>query len=245
MRRNALHCRAWRNGGFTLVELLVVIGIIAILVAILLPSLARAQESSRRVNCLSNLRHVHQAFMLYALDHHDQVPLGYRGGNTQWNSMVYSATAKKIVLFGLLQLEGRMKSPRVFFCPSENDTRSMFDTPENPWPPGPDGVGTAQVYAGYGARPAINLPDNPIAGELTYPRMNQFKNLAIFGDLTATPARLDTRHRTGINVLYGNGGAHWVDRKAIDDDLKLCPIIDPKNPPNAAQQRIWEALDRQ
>src|SRR3954453_20354257 len=174
---------------FTLVELLVVIGIIAVLISILLPSLAKAQEGSRRVTCLSNLRQVHQSFMLYALDHHDQVPLGYRGGNKQWNRMIYSSTAKKIVLFGLLYTEGRMKSPRVFYCPSENDPRSMFATVENPWPPGPNAVGAAQVYAGYGARPEENLPDNPIAGEYVYPKMNRFKNLAIFGDLTATPSR--------------------------------------------------------
>jgi prepilin-type N-terminal cleavage/methylation domain-containing protein len=240
MSRSPRHLRA-----FTLVELLVSIGIIAVLISILFPSLARAQESSRRVNCLSNLRQVHQSFMLYAMDHHDQVPLGYRGGNTQWNSMMYSATAKKIVLFGLLHTEGRMKSPRVFFCPTEIDPRSMFNTPENPWPPGPDGVSLAQVYAGYGARPATNLPDSPIAGQYTYPRLSRFKNQAIFGDLTATIARVDTRHRNGINVLFGHGGARWVDRKAFDDDLKLCTAITPNGSSNEPQQRIWEALDKQ
>jgi prepilin-type N-terminal cleavage/methylation domain-containing protein/prepilin-type processing-associated H-X9-DG protein len=59
---------------FTLVELLVVIGIVALLVGILLPSLARARESARATQCLSNMRQVGMAFTMFASDHGGHLP---------------------------------------------------------------------------------------------------------------------------------------------------------------------------
>ena len=65
-----------RTRAFTLIELLVVIAIIAILAAILFPVFARARESARRSNCLSNLKQIGVAFQLYAQDYDETYPSG-------------------------------------------------------------------------------------------------------------------------------------------------------------------------
>jgi prepilin-type N-terminal cleavage/methylation domain-containing protein len=66
-----------KKRGFTLIELLVVIAIIALLLAILLPSLAKVKKIARRVVCATNLRSIGQAFHTYAAENDDKVIEGY------------------------------------------------------------------------------------------------------------------------------------------------------------------------
>ncbi len=66
--------------GFTLVELLVVIGVIAVLIAILLPALTKAQRQARSIACLSNLRQLGMAHQLYLSENRNTIiPAGWSG----------------------------------------------------------------------------------------------------------------------------------------------------------------------
>jgi prepilin-type N-terminal cleavage/methylation domain-containing protein/prepilin-type processing-associated H-X9-DG protein len=78
-RRERLHRRLRRGGGFTLIELLVVVAIIALLIAILLPSLQRAREAGRNVDCRSQLHQLSMGFYYYARDYKGALPVYWTG----------------------------------------------------------------------------------------------------------------------------------------------------------------------
>src|SRR5260370_20684933 len=63
-----------RSAAFTLIELLIVIGILAILAAILLPVLTRAKSAAQATLCINNTKQLTLAWLIYAGDHDDRLP---------------------------------------------------------------------------------------------------------------------------------------------------------------------------
>ena len=244
--------RVGRNG-FTLVELLVVIGIIAVLIGILLPALSRAREGARRTQCLSNLRQLHLAVVMYANAYKDTVPLGCWSNYRQQNFMVWRLGKSQPIVFALLDEARLMKSPQTFYCPGDAHHETQFDTPTNPWPPFPPAP-AVNVRIGYGSRP-IDYKGNVVNWEGSYPfpgtwpnpnfqKLVKYKNMAILADIFAAPSRLQHRHKKGINVLYGHGGAKWVDAKPIMNDVNQCKDTFSHSY-DAYQENIWKTLDNQ
>lgn len=121
-----------RRKAFTLIELLVVIAIIALLISILLPSLSRARELSKRTVCSANLRGIGQAMYIYAQDEPGVFPCV---------AEVYTGTGNNMAMFrpmdrttpppttGIpsittdlwLMVRANNTTPKQFICPSTTD----------------------------------------------------------------------------------------------------------------------------
>ena len=122
---------------FTLIELLVVIAVIAMLVAIIVPAMAKAREQGKRVVCLSNLRAIGESIYVYAHDNDDfLVPGDARepwiiwGRATEYHSEIVLSDHQpgQVNLGHLLVPQEILPTPdtkkHVFFCPSHKTTDS-------------------------------------------------------------------------------------------------------------------------
>lgn len=263
-----------QRAAFTLVELLVVIGIIAVLVAILLPTLSRARAAAQRVQCLSNVRQIGTFMFMYANDYNGVAPVGFNASQMQFNYMIFHRNSGWANL-GHLVAAGYDNVGRAFYCPSEMQSNLMFDAPDNPWrpqnfdPTDPKYTSGGQVQhtrAGYGTRPTRfwwevapgpsyprewNYTTNTF-GNVNWPRLREYRNKAMIADIIASNITVTRRHKDGINVWYGHGGAQWVPIQAFATPLNNMTntfsaannVFVLWNDNTDAPSGIWAELDR-
>ena len=218
-----------RSQGFTLVELLVVIGIIALLISILLPALNAAKERANRVKCASNLRQIGQAMQLYNADQ-KQYPRGAysptagvvasAGSNLNDGISTPAATPNQVYAALFLLVKTCDLSTEVFICPSTSsnsmqsnlvaaannftNAQNVSYSIANPYPK------TEATQLGYKWSPNVSA-DFAIASD---------RNDAILTKISAAQptatnqvqkdANSSNHDREGMNVLYNDGHVDWA-----------------------------------
>ena len=208
--------------GFTLVELLVVIGIIAVLISVLLPTLGKARAAANRAACLSNLRSVMQMMNIYAAENMQQIPLGTSGDTYQGAYFIANNNGSDVrwPSWGPLYKANLMKTPGILYCPSENRSYHQFNGSDNMWKPeDPTGNLNNGLRAGYLLRPFY----------VNYRPILWRTSKATAGTPPAPP--VDNKNYPDINGATAPGAA-WapyprlsqMKRSAIAGDIFINPI---------------------
>ncbi|QNN21855.1 prepilin-type N-terminal cleavage/methylation domain-containing protein [Planctomycetales bacterium ZRK34] len=232
--------------GFTLIELLVVVAIIALLIAILLPSLAKARETAKRAVCGSNQRQVMMLYVMYAQDYKNAVPIGYTSNQKQFNYLIWHRTEKKYIAMGFLYKTNLLpEDGRIAYCPSQEHDLFRQSSPVNAWPPAL--APTLHTRSSYATRPTVDWFKTNSWGPPEFTRLADLGRKTILADVFSWYEPVDTAHIEGVEVAKADGSVTWVNRAIFETELNLIPTPSPGFFPatNSTMDDIWEILDRQ
>jgi prepilin-type N-terminal cleavage/methylation domain-containing protein/prepilin-type processing-associated H-X9-DG protein len=111
---------------FTLVELLVVIGIIALLISILLPALSRARDQGNIVKCASNIKNLTNALLMYANDYKGNFPPNFSGGEWFHAARIGRYLPRKVISNSANPADNESIISSVMFCPAYNGAERSY-----------------------------------------------------------------------------------------------------------------------
>jgi len=196
-----------RARGFSLVELLVVTSIIAMLVAIVAPSLRRAMELTKRATCMAGLKVIADGFHQYGMENKRFLPpappVSDEGISiwTIWDGTNYFGA-------GLMVELGYVSSPKALYCPSWSNSKYEYGSSTG-WPKSGDPAAESQATTGYSYhyRASFDGSEMDMAGKPKYRTANMDTDPSdevIMSDgftmLGSKPA-VKYHHREGYNVL--------------------------------------------
>lgn len=190
MNKLERHQLSRQASAFTLIELLVVIAIIAILAAMLLPSLARAKESGKRISCLNTLRQLSLASQMYVNDNQDYYPP--RSSTNRWPNVFYDDYGKNV---------------KLLLCPSDVTDPNFVDPTSGQPDPAPEtgGYFSSNNVADASQRSYLINGWNDYFGGL-HPGDQMKENFIIYQ--SDTVALGEKRYDHGdfyMDILEGNG----------------------------------------
>src|ERR1039458_640520 len=111
-----------RNQAMTIFEVIVVVSIIAILVALLLPVLARHHSGGQRIDCTNNLKQLGLAYRIWAGDNNDKYPMQVSAINGGAMELVGGPDEWKT--FQVMSNE--LSTPKILYCPEDDFWRAQF-----------------------------------------------------------------------------------------------------------------------